>query len=951
MPGQTTKVQHKIDVQGQVPFKQRYYRVNPKVQQLQQEEVTRMLENGIVTRSRSDWASPVVMVRKKDGSIRFCVDYRKLNAITRKDSYPMPRIEDILESLDGARIFSTLDLASGYWQIPVSEEDKAKTAFITPFGLFEFNVMPFGLCNAPATFQRLMNEVLDDVIGKFCFVYIDDVIVYSKNFQEHLEHLQEIFTKLMKYSLHLKISKCSLFQHEIKFLGHVVNNQGIQVDPDKVKAIKDFPAPENVTAVQRFLGMAGYYRRFIRHFSLIASPLTALTRKDVKFRWTSVEKQAFEEIKKHLLQPPILTYPQLNMPFKVTTDASGIGLGAILSQEHEGHNKVIAYASRKLSAPEKNYSATERECLAVVWAVKLYRHYLTAQHFEVITDHNALKWLMGLKEPVGRLARWALALQEFDFHVTYRPGALHSDVDALSRAPVFAVTVTESSFASEQRKDPTIKPWFDLLEKGQLPADDKEARAMKLVQEYYIIQDNKLYHLSGQTRKYREPVQQRLVVPAPLRSEVLKECHDSVLSGHFGVARTFDQVRKRYFWTGMFKDVENWVKSCKLCASKKSSTQLAPGELQPIQVSKPWEIIGVDILGPLTETSLGNQYVLVFSDYLTKWVEAYPLKKADAISVARKLFEEIICRYGAPKRLLSDRGLVFRSNIVKELCQIFKAKKVFTSAYHPQTDGLVERFNKTLAQLLSMYTSRNQQDWDEYLPAVLFAYRSTRQESTKETPYFLMYGRDPDVPSDIVKGLRLSVNGPKNVIQWRDTLLETLKEAYNFVREELSSAQQKQKEAYNKKHRKKEYKIGDQVMMFDPKTPEGLTPKLVRKWQGPFKIQEVTGQQTYKLVDSEGNQFPSTVHVQRLKPFTTRQVDDQPQDEDEEEKNKVDETEQYEVEAICGKRIVDHKIEYLVKWKGYPDSENSWVQAKNMDAARLIKTYNRELKKQVPPPT
>nr|XP_054598745.1 uncharacterized protein LOC129163840 [Nothobranchius furzeri] len=436
--GRTNLLTHKIFLTHNVPIKQKPYRVSPFKLQVIKEHVQEMLEKDIIEPSTSPYASPVVLVPKKlESKPRFCVDYRKLNAVTRTDAYPIPNIQEILESLVGAAIFTTLDLNSGYWQVQMEEESREKTAFISPLGLYQFKVMPFGLKNAPATFQRLMEVVLGDLRGKNCFVYLDDIIVYSSTPEQHRFDLQAVFDKLQMAKLTVNMKKSHFFRTSLKFLGHVVSSSGVEVDAEKTKAVQDFPVPQNIKELQRFLGIAGWYHRFVPGFSQLTEPLHALKRRGAKYIWTPQCQAAFETLKKYLVSPPILGHPDFNLPFIVYTDASEVGLGAVLTQPTGlGTEQVLAFASRTLNKAERNYSTTEQECLAVVWALEKWRYYLEGRHFTVVTDHSSLVWVFKTTKPSTRLIRWALRLQEFSFTVEYRKGRYNTVPDALSRAPV-----------------------------------------------------------------------------------------------------------------------------------------------------------------------------------------------------------------------------------------------------------------------------------------------------------------------------------------------------------------------------------------------------------------------------------------------------------------------------------------------------------------------------------
>ena len=478
------------------------------------------------------------------------MDYRRLNAVTRKDVFPLPRIDDLLDKMRGKSVFSTLDAKTGYWQIQMEENSREKTAFITSDGLYEFKVMPFGLCNAPATFQRLMQRVLRG-LEDFCSVYIDDVIVFSSSIEEHLDHLQQIFVRLRRIGLKLQPKKCTFGSQEVLYLGHLVSAKGIFPNPAKTKAVKEFPVPTNVKAVRRFLGLASYYRRFVPNFAKVASPLHALTRQDIPFQWTAQCQLAFEKLKDLLTAPPVLAYPNFAAKFVLHTDASGEGLGAVLEQEQDGKLHPVAYASGSLSKSEKNYGVTELEALGVVWAIKHFRSYLIGHKCVIFTDHAPLKSMLSAKHPSGKLARWSQTLAEVDVEIQYRPGRKHSNADALSRAPVnlqeervAAVQAApndaehptaaadplnpEPEMADLQRADANLQPIFHYLEKGELPADEKKARKLVLESSRFSIIDGVLYHVDNSQQN-----RLRLAAPASIHEKLLKENHSEMFSGHF----------------------------------------------------------------------------------------------------------------------------------------------------------------------------------------------------------------------------------------------------------------------------------------------------------------------------------------------------------------------------------------------------------------------------------
>ncbi len=436
-PAMVTHIEHSIDTGNSAPVKQKSYHVSKVESEFLEQAVNEMLGNDIIRPSSSPWSSPVVLVAKKDGSMRFCIDYRKLNEVTKKDSYPLPRIQETFDALHGAKYFTTLDFASGYWQIKVKEEDIPKTAFVTKQGLFEFIRMPFGLCNAPSTFQRAMDILLAGLNWDILLIYIDDILIFSQTFEQHLKNLEAVFSRLSSANFTVKLSKCFFGRKEISYLGHLINSDGVRPDPSKVQAVQQFPIPTNLTDVRSFLGLTTYYHRFVPCYSTVAEPLYRLQKKNEHFVWTKERQIAFDAIKQLLISSPTLRFPDFEREFILMTDASGVGVGVVLSQVDE-HEKeyVVGYASRALSSEERNYSTTEKECLAVLYGIKYFRCYLHGNHFTVITDHGSLSWLINLRDANGRLARWALKLQGLDYTIKHRPGREHLNADALSRCPL-----------------------------------------------------------------------------------------------------------------------------------------------------------------------------------------------------------------------------------------------------------------------------------------------------------------------------------------------------------------------------------------------------------------------------------------------------------------------------------------------------------------------------------
>ena len=545
-PGaQNHVVKHTIKTTG-LPIRQPLRRASVTLKETVDKEGTKMLENRIIRPSASPWSSPVVMVKKQDGTWRFCIDYRKLNAVTHQDAYPLPRIDETLDSLSGSTYFTTLDLAAGYWQVGIKECDKEKTAFSTRSGHYEINMMLFGLTNAPATFQRLMECVLACLTGEQCLIYLDDIIVFSSTFEEHLTRLSNVFIVLRKAGLKLKPSICFFVQKEVHYLGHVVSAAGVSPDPAKVEVVSSYPVPTDVKQLRQFLGLANYYHRFVPAYSMTAEPLHKLLRKGNTYNWNTACQEAFVEVKHRLITPPILIYPDFKLPFLLYTDASNFALGAVLSPVQNGKEQVVCYWSRQLTKPECGYSTMEREALAAVSAVKEFYPYLYGTSFKLITDHNPLTSLKGLKDVGGRLTRWMLFLQQFNFQFQYRPGKSLGNVDALSRAasiiPGHSSTSTSNGEAqlNDEQLAPIVKT-LNLKDGTSLPSNV----APGLCQAF--LHQNTLYHHFWQS--YKSPATAQLVVPSGMRDIILNQLHNQ--AGHWEFTKQLQKYKRDFIGPAM----------------------------------------------------------------------------------------------------------------------------------------------------------------------------------------------------------------------------------------------------------------------------------------------------------------------------------------------------------------------------------------------------------------
>ena len=904
--GKTELLEHEINTAEAAPIKQPPRRVPPYKRDVIDQQLDDLLAHGRIEQSQSPWSSPVVLARKHDGTYRMCIDYRRLNQCTVRDAQPLPRTDDVLEALGGACWFSCLDLASGYWQVPVAERDRTKTAFVTHRGQFQWSVMPFGLTNGPATFQRLMNLALDGLTWTYCLVYLDDVIIWSATFEDHLHRLRQVFEKIRMAKLKLKPSKCQFLKTQVKFLGHVVSSQGIKTDPEKVESVKTWPTPADVKELQGFLGLASYYRRFISDFSIIAEPLNKLCRKGVPFHWLQEQQSAFEELKHRLTSAPVLAYPDFSPgvgSFILDTDASQqLGLGAVLSQsQQDGTERVIAYASRSLNDHEKNYCTTRLEMLALVTYVDYFRYYLLGRRFRLRTDHHSLTWLMTFKEPQGQVARWLERLQEYNFEVEHRAGRSHGNADAMSRKPrryhgdcpscgqlpkpqsqvstvdSSAQKRSEISWAADgiveaQLEDPDVGLVLRWLSQNKVKPTKQELQPMSHTTRAVWAQFELLQLQDGvlvlKDAKDRQGYRNRTVLPSKLIKPAIKELHDGVAGGHLGRMKTLRKMKTRFWRPGMTKEVHRYCDNCLTCAQCKSKPRpRAP--LQSIPSGNPMQRVHIDIVGPLPRTKKGNCYILTAECSFTKWVEAWAIPNQRASTCAKTLVRHWICRFGVPDSIHSDQGRNFESKVFEEMCHLLQMHKSRSTAYHPEGNGQVENFHKTLKAMLKARVEGNPKGWDEQLDFAMMAYRSSVHSSTGHTPFEMMFGREMRVPLDVMMGG--ANENPGSCTEFVEELRENLEGAHRDARQTLKVAQRRQKDAYDKGVKHTVYQAGDLVLRYTPQLKPGEAGKFHRQWQGPFRIVKQVTKVTYLVKKVGGRSRRSkVVHFNNLRLYRRR---------------------------------------------------------------------------------
>ena len=855
--GKTNILKHEIKTGDHPPIKQHPNRTSFSQRLEINTQVKQMERNGIIRKSCSPWSSPVVLSRKKDNSWRFCVDYRRLNKITKQDQYPLPRISDIIDRVSGSKFYSTIDLFSAYWQVEMDEKDIEKTAFITPDAFYEFCRLPFGLVNAPGTFQRLIDLVLGDLKWKIAIAYLDDIIVFSKSWEEHLVRLETVFTALERAGLTLKPKKCFFATKKVTCLGHILTPEGVLPDPSKIEAIKNFSEPKNITELRSFLGICGYYRQFIKNFAQIAKPLTNLTSTKIFYKWNPEAEESFQRLKTALMNSPVLVPFNEDRLVEIHADASGYGIGALLVQRDDKNKEhVVAYASRTLNEQEIKWSTSEQECLAIVWALEKFRCYVYGRPVTIVTDHHALCHLASKKSPNRRLTRWTLELQEYDLNVIHKSGKKHTDADFLSRYPLVNVINIDfdlSNIAEEQDRDPILKKLKTLINNKQ-----------KLPREFSFVKINNDILMSPGYNL--NDLEWKIIIPKHLRLNIIGTFHDSSLAGHLGVTKTWRRIKSRYMWPGLYRDVKKYVISCTSCQFNKIDRRGAQGKLEcPDLDLFPFQKIGIDTLGPFTKSKNNNKHIIVATDYLTKWVECRAVPNISAENIAKFILEQIILQHDPPIQMISDRGTSFMSAVVKRLLHLMDIHHCPTSSYHPQANGQCERYNSTLANMLRHYVNEQHNDWDQWLPYVCKAYNTATHEVTGHTPFFLLFAREHKEMTELKN--KLKSNLEKLNSEERHEHVESQRA---LASRRMEEAQAKNKTRYDEGRRDITFKIGDLVLYAKPIRKVGRTEKLLPKYVGPYEVLEVKNPVTYRIKNIKTKR-EETAHVANLKYFYQRE--------------------------------------------------------------------------------
>ena len=872
--GRPYAVEHHIDLLPGTKAKvQPLRRMSPTLLGELRKQLQQFLDKKIIEPSTSPFGSNVLFVKKKNGDLRMCVDYRMLNQQTVKDSYPLPNIDELLDQLSGAKYFTALDLNSGYHQIPVAKKDRHKTAFRTRYGSYQFRVMPFGLTNAPATFQSWMNEMLKPHMDTFVVVFLDDILIFSKTKEEHKEHVRVVLDCLKKNKVYLNMKKCEFFRQSTKFLGFVVTSEGIKPDQRLVEKIATFPRPANKRQIRSFLGAVGFYRRFIKDFAKIALPLTALTKQDVPFVWTQEAQQAYEILRNALTTYPVLRLVDMSKPFYLFTDASEYAVGGVLTQLVDGMYHPLGYYSKKLEGAELKYSVYEKEFLAMRLTAWRFRSYLLGQPKNVVfTDHRPLTHLPTQKDLNGVQSGWLNRLADFNLDIQYIEGKKNCIADLLSRPP----EVVLNSVAVGLQQDQAL-----LKRLQQLYRTDRFIGSIKKCWKHKVPVPSILNHMNMDAVSehngllYYAPSSQqpkRLIIPdnASFKTELLMLHHDNVFSGHPGRDKMCKDLARYYYWPRMQEDVAKYVKECPVCQSVKSLNQPAAGLLQPLPIpAKPWDQVTIDFITDLPLTAKKNSQIVVMVDKFTKCLTVAPAPASlDAKGTASIFLQYVYRLHGMPSSIVSDRDPKFTSQFWIELMSQLGCQKLQSTAYHPQTDGQTERVNRVLEDMIRCYCDEYTNTWDELLWPLEFAYNDSYQQSTKFTPFYLNYGRHPRKPHTIALGLEETERNTAS-----SKYLDVLFRCHQAATHNMRVAQQRQAQYANKSRRVAVYKEGDRVLLSTHKLKwEGKQfKKLQPRWIGPFTVVRVIPHNAVELNSKQkGYAFHPVVNVDRLQHFHSR---------------------------------------------------------------------------------
>ena len=918
-----------------------------------------MLEKGLIRQSKSPCASPVLFVPKGKNELRLCVDYRALNAITVPDRYPLPSTDMLLDQLSSAKIFTKIDLRSAYHRIRVAEGHEWKTSFRTRYGQFEYLVMPFGLTNAPAVFQRHVHSILHEFLDRFVVVYLDDILIYSRNEEEHTQHIRQVLQILRDNHLYAKASKCSFHQTSVEYLGFVVSPHGLSMDPEKISTVQNWPPPTSVKSLRGFLGFANFYRRFIKSYSTICRPLFDLTKKNAAWNWSPACDAAFNKLKSLFTSAPILVHFQHNRKLVLETDASDYGLGAVLLQEMDDKSLLpIGFLSRTMTPAERNYDIYDKELLAIVWAVVEFRPILMSaqQAFDIVTDHKNLTYFTTTKILNRRQTRWSEILSEYKFNLSYRSGKANDQADALSRREDVYPKRGESSFAAHNPANtrPIINPdtirvsfsktkdlGFEykpdelLLEILDAQQTDQHISNIKS----QLLQDDPRAIQADYTLKKGLVLQHgRILVPESdkIKLLILQSRHDHPLAGHPGRTKTLSLVQRDFTWPSMKTYITEYVKTCHQCQRAKARRHKPFGQLQPLPVpQRPWSSISMDFIEQLPESE-GYDSILVVVCRLTKAALFIPTTTTLTATQFAKLFiANVFSKHGVPSDIVSDRGNKFTSLFWKALSNGLGIQQNLSTAYHPQTDGQTERVNQIIETYLRLYINYQQDNWSSFLPLAEFAYNNSPHSATGESPFFLNKGYHPT----------LDISLSDITAKQQGVMIQNIRDLHEHAKQEIKKAIESYKHFADKKRSPAPvYKVGDSVCLSTQNiSTTRPTKKLAERRLGPFKIIQVVSPLAVKLdLPYARRHIHPVFHVSLLEPAYPDKIKGRTQPPP--PPVVIEDDLEYEVEEILDSRWNNRRLEYLVQWTGYgadPEGQ-TWEPAELLEnSSELVSEFHQ----------
>eukprot|EP01129_Flabellula_baltica_P006938 TRINITY_DN2653_c0_g1_i5.p1 TRINITY_DN2653_c0_g1~~TRINITY_DN2653_c0_g1_i5.p1 ORF type:complete len:1752 (+),score=245.22 TRINITY_DN2653_c0_g1_i5:186-5441(+) len=884
--------EHHINTGDAAPIKQKMYSIPLHVRDEIYSQINDFLDRGIISYSNSPWAAPIVLVRKSNGKWRFCCDYRKLNKVTIGDSHPIPKIEEIFAQLSGSRIFSSIDLTSGFHQIKLAEEDKEKTAFRSPMGLFEWNVLPFGINNAPVVFQRCMEAIFSAYLYQFVLIYIDDIIIYSNSFDDHLSHIEKVLDICIERNIIINMAKSTFAVSSIDYLGYTISEGHLHMNEEKIQGILDFPQPSNTSQIASFLGMANYYRHFIDGYAKKTLHLTEASNSP-KFSWTDDCSREFLSIKEILSNEPVLTLPDLSKMFYLATDWSKHAIGAVLFQKHNNLDRPIAFYSRKTRGSELNYCSYEGELLAIIEAVRRYRVYLLGKRFTLLTDHKTLTWMLSQSLEKSKYGRQLMELQQYEFDVHHIRGTDNIVADALSRAYSESETVSFQDMILQFHNNSPIlsgamgtsksikksnDDYFILLEdfnkanihKEQLldsfagPILEKNAGKgiLETESEGFITADGILYHLWTPPNS-KGKVYKQVYLPEKFRTMCFIIFHENPWTGgHQGVDRTYWSIRTRFYWQDMLSNISHWIRSCTICQTHNSVVP-ANGPFIAMDAYHTMDLVSCDIIGPLQETLNNNRFILVLTDYASKfvWTLASPDHTADTVA---KFLIDIFLNYGCCTCFVSDQGAEFDANVVSAIFDILNVSSLRSTAYRPQSHGQVERVNRTLQTMLAKYASENTSTWDQFLEYVTSAYNMGPHSAIGVSPFSIMFGRDPKSPVDAVMNspIDFTIDAREIERKTRKKMARHLADGSEMARRVKERYKKKMTDRYNDSKKPHKFKPGDLVLR-KIESPSSLGPKFLNTI---YSIESID-MNAATLKDSNGRLLQKKYNVDKLRPY------------------------------------------------------------------------------------